>query len=172
MTNVFNNLEDALFDFVKNGKLSFDSLVQTVIDGLIRIAVQQAIGGAFGLAGGAFGGPGAGLAGSSGTAGGSAGGIGGLIAGALLGAQNGAQFTVGANSAAASLPGIDNRLIAFKARDGEDVTVTPRGQGAGGSGTINIVQNIQTKDADSFKRSESQIAARASATLSRARRRA
>ncbi len=166
MTGVFNNLEDALFDFVKTGKLSFDSLVQTIIDGLIRIAIQQAIGGAFGLAS-------RGLAGSSGTAGGSAGGIGGFVASGLLGAHNGAQFTVGASSAAASLPGIDNRLIAFKARDGEDVTVTPRGEGAGGlGGSVTIVQNIQTKDADSFRRSESQIAARASATLSRARRRA
>ena len=113
------------------------------------------------------------MVGSSGTAGGSAGGIGGLVAGALLGAHNGAQFTVGANSAVASLPGIDNRLVAFRARDGEDVTVTPRGEGAGGlGGNVTIVQNIQTKDADSFKRSESQIAARANATLGRQRRRA
>lgn len=166
MTDVFTNLEDALFDFVKTGKLSFNSLVQTIVDGLIKIGIQQAIAAAFSGGSGLFGGAG-GFTGS-GAAGGGAGGIGGLIAGGLFGAHNGAQFTVGANSAAASLPGIDNRLIAFKARDGEEVTVSPRNQGAGGNAPFTLIQNITARDVDSFKRSEGQLASRAAVTLRRA----
>lgn len=170
MTGVFNNLEDSLFSFVKTGKLEFNDLVQSIIDGLIKIGIQQALAATFTGTQSLFGGGGTGGAGPAST-----GGIGGLVAGFLgsagLFAANGASFTVGAGSSLGSLPGVDNRLIAFKAKDGETVQVTPKGQSSI-SQPITVVQNIQTKDADSFRRSESQIAARASASLSRARRRA
>ena len=102
-------------------------------------------------------------------------GIGGLIATGLAGFfHQGGGFTVGASNAAAKLPGVDNRLVAFGAQDGEEVSITPKNApaGSGPMGNLTIVQNITTKDADSFKFSESQLASRAGAVISRARRRA
>jgi len=69
------------------------------------------------------------------------------------------------------LPGIDNRLVAFRARDGEQVTVTPKNSGTGGVGPTNIVFNVVTRDADSFLRSQSQLQNRALAGIAQARRR-
>jgi lambda family phage tail tape measure protein len=42
-TDSFKSAEDALVDFVKTGKLNLNSLVETIISGLARIAIQQAI---------------------------------------------------------------------------------------------------------------------------------
>lgn len=161
LTNAFSQAEDALVEFVNTGKLSFDDLFRTIADGLIRLAIQQTFAGIGGFAGGQFG-----IGGPSST-----GGIGGLVAGLLPAFQNGGQFTVGANSSLAALPGIDNRLVAFRARDGEEVTVTPRDQPVAGGVPITLVQNITTRDADSFKRTQSQLGARAVAGLNQARRR-
>ncbi len=56
----FQNAEDALVNFVKTGKLEFGTLVQDIIDGLLRIAIQQAILGPLASAlGGLFAGGGA-----------------------------------------------------------------------------------------------------------------
>lgn len=64
----FGGMEDALVTFVKTGKLSFSSLVDSIIDGLARIAVQQAVLGLANMFGSAFAGPSI----SSGGAGGAA----------------------------------------------------------------------------------------------------
>lgn len=50
----FGGMEDSLVTFVKTGKLSFSSLVDSIVDGLARIAVQQAVLGLAGMLGGAF----------------------------------------------------------------------------------------------------------------------
>lgn len=54
--NAFSGAEDALVDFIKTGKLSFKSLIDSMISDLIRLAVRQAllglIGGLFGAGGG------------------------------------------------------------------------------------------------------------------------
>ena len=55
-------MEDALVDFVRTGRLSFSSLVDSIIADLARIAVRQAIVGPLvGALGGAFGGGGGGI---------------------------------------------------------------------------------------------------------------
>jgi TP901 family phage tail tape measure protein len=171
-TDAFKTLEDNFVSFIQEGTFELDSFFQNLSEQLLRLAAQQAITGAVGGIQGLLGG---GTPTGGGAIGGGAAssGFGGILAGALFGAQNGAQFTVGAQSALGSLPGIDNRLIAFKAQDGEEVTVTPRGGGSGGTfnSPINIVQNIQARDADSFNRSEGQNAVRASSVLQRANRR-
>lgn len=42
-THAFSNMEDALVEFVKTGKLNFDKLAQGIIDDIIRIEVRAAM---------------------------------------------------------------------------------------------------------------------------------
>jgi hypothetical protein len=42
-TRAFGNMEDALVEFVKTGKLTFHSLAESIVDDLIRIQIQQSI---------------------------------------------------------------------------------------------------------------------------------
>ncbi len=55
-SNAFHNLEDALVNFVKTGKLDFTSLADSIISDIIRIQVRQAITKASDSIGGASGG--------------------------------------------------------------------------------------------------------------------
>jgi tape measure domain-containing protein len=43
VVDAFKGMEDALVDFVKNGKLSFKSLVDSILEDLARIAIRQSI---------------------------------------------------------------------------------------------------------------------------------
>lgn len=167
LTTAFSAAEDAFVDFVQGGELSFANFIDTIQEQLLRLAFQNAtaeLGGLFGLGGGG----GAGFLGSL-FGGGGGGGLGSLFSG-LFGFQNGGSFMVNAASGVGSLDGFDNRLVAFRARDGERVTVTPPGQSGGGS-TNNITFNIQTPDAESFRRSQGQIFASAGVAIDRASRR-
>jgi hypothetical protein len=166
-TDAFKAIEDSVVDFVQTGTFSLNEFFRNFAEQLIRLGTQQAIAGIGSAAGGLFGGTAAG-------GGGPQAGIGGLVSAGLssLGAfQGGGQFTVGANTAVQSIPGIDNRLIAFRARDNEEVTVTPKNQGVSSVGPTNIVFNVEARDADSFKRSQSQLQNRALAGVNQARRR-
>jgi phage-related minor tail protein len=156
--DAFDSAGDALVDFVQTGKVNMNSFVKDISAQLIRLGTKQAfaaIGGQLfpaakpGASGGGFN-------------------IGSFL-GNLLPFQNGGSFTVGANSAVAALPGIDNRLVAFRARDQEKVTITPKGRSASGGSPVNQIFNIQTRDADSFRRSQTQIQNRALAGLDQAR---
>jgi len=181
-TTAFKNIEDAVVQFAETGKLSINSFFRTIAQGLIRLGTQQALasfqGGISGGGGGFLGSLIKGFGGLIGGGGlsGFGGGIGGNTlsaagaAQALIPFQRGGSFRVDANSAAAALPGIDNRLIQFAARDGEDVSITPRG-GGGVQAPVNQVFNIQARDADSFVKSQSQIQNRALAGINQARRR-
>lgn len=96
----------------------------------------------------------------------------GPLIGSLFGAASGGSFQVGASTALGSMNGTDNRLIAFRARDGETVSVTPPGQrSAGGGSGVTVIQNISTPDASSFRASQGQQASAAYVGLSRATRR-
>jgi phage-related minor tail protein len=167
-SDAFKGIEDAIVGFVETGKFQIDDLFRNFAAQLIRLGAQQATAGFGSVLGGLFGG------GTTGATGGSAGGgFGGLIAsaaGSFFGFQNGGAFTVGANTAVQGLPGIDNRLIAFRARDGEEVSITPRGGNNGATAPINQVFNIQARDADSFRRSQTQLQNRALAGINQARR--
>ena len=90
----------------------------------------------------------------------------GITAG-LQGFARGGSFEVNTSSSLANLGGTDNRLIAFRARDGENVTVTPPGQSGSTQQPVQINMTINTPDADSFRRSQPQILARAQAIASR-----
>ena len=164
-TDAFQGIEDAVVKFAETGKFEVNDFFRTIAQQLIRLGTQQALAG--------FGGFAKGLFDAKGPSSENQAGIGGLFTG-LLGSlgvfHNGGSFTVGANTALQSLPGVDNRLVAFKAQDGENVEITPRG-GGGGVAPVNQIFNIQTRDADSFRRSQTQIQNRALAGINQARRR-
>ncbi len=163
ITNAFKGAEDALTEFFQTGKLNAASFFKQLAADFARLAAQQAIA----AAAGAF------------SSGGGSGGLGGIIGNAVVqglssnsgGFHDGGAFTVGQGTAAARIPGIDNRLIAFKAKDGEKVTVTPKNENGAGGGVVNQIFNITSPDADSFNRSQTQLQNKANAGLSRARAR-
>jgi phage-related minor tail protein len=155
MNRAFKGAEDAVVEFVQTGKLSVSSFLKDIEEQLLRSAVRGLLadlGGQIGigerpennLLGSIFGGAQGGGAGFLGQ-------LGGLFAGA----QNGADFMVGSGTSPNMFAGADKRLVAFKAKDGERVTVTPQGQPSGGS--VSVVFNVQTPDADSFRKSQGQM---------------
>lgn len=162
LTGAFERAGDAVADFVETGKLDLESLVSDFARQLIKLGTQQLLVGGGNLLGFGKGATGGGFNFLN-MFGGLFGGLGGL-----LGFQNGGEFTVGPNTSVANTPGIDNRLVAFRARDGETVTVNRPGERSGA--TVNIHVHGVT-DADSFRRSEGQIYARAIAALQRANQR-
>lgn len=162
-TDAFSAIGDAVADFVTTGTFSLNEFFRNFAAQLIKLGTQQAIAGIGGAAAGQFG--------FGGPSGGAIAGIGGLFTN-LLGLKDGGSFKVGSNTAIQSLPGIDNRLVAFRAREGEEVTVTPKNTPGGSAvGPTNIVFNVQAQDADSFVRSQSQIQNRLLAGIGQARRR-
>lgn len=64
--NAFSGMTDALTDFVKTGKLDFASLANSIIDDMIRIAVQQSITGPLAQMVGSFFSPAAAVGGGGG----------------------------------------------------------------------------------------------------------
>jgi len=90
--------------------------------------------------------------------------------GNLFGFASGGSFTVGAQNSVADLPGADNRLVAFRARDGEEVDVRRSGDPQDGATTVNIHFN-GVRDMDSFNRSRGQIMADIGSGVARARKR-
>lgn len=176
LTNAFSGAEDAFVQFTKTGELSFKSLVDSIFADLTRLAFRQtlanALGGStgdniFGAIGGLFsafgGGGGAGVANAAAGAGTSL-----LGTSTISSFARGGSFDVNAGSALGNVGGTDNRLIAFRARDGENVTVTPPGESGDKQAPVQINMTINTPDADSFQRSQSQIMARAQALAGRA----
>jgi lambda family phage tail tape measure protein len=153
LTTAFQGAEDALVKFVNTGRLSVSDLANDIQQLLLRGAIKALIAQLGGALTGTGGGAGAGgLLGSLATSLFGGGGInaaqGGSFAGSLFGAQNGANFTVGAGTSVGSLPGTDNRLVAFRARDGEDVSVTPKNQSKGAARPINVTINVSAPSGD------------------------
>jgi tape measure domain-containing protein len=169
----FKGASDALVKFAQTGKFEIGDLVRTIGAQLIQLGIKEAFVGGGNLLGfGKGGGSGGGLGGLftsllGGGGGGGGGGLGGLVSG-LFGFQDGGGFKVGAGTSAGQLPGVDNRLVAFRARDGEEVQVNKPGQS---SRPVNINFTINTPDAESFRQSQGQIMAATAAQLDRANRR-
>lgn len=161
LVNAFQSAEDALVKFVSTGKVDFKSLTDSIIADINRMIIRDSITAPLANILGASAG-----AGGDGAAGGIFGGIGNLF-----GFHQGGDFTVGADTSVGSLNGVDNRLVAFRARDGENVSVTRAGEGGGGGGAVNVNFNISTPDANSFQQSQGQIMAKTQAALERANRR-
>lgn len=163
VTSAFDGMSSAIADLVVDGEADFAGLIRSINKQIVQLVVSQAFQQLFG----GF----AGFGGSQNSGGSSL--FSGLFQGlgSLLGFQNGGSFQVGSNTGIAPIPGVDNRLVAFRAQDGENVTVTPKGQSPGGtqqSVTVNF--NISTPDVQSFRNSESQLSTRAARMISRASR--
>lgn len=104
--------------------------------------------------------------------GGGGGGLGGLF-GSLLGGifGGGIGFATGGGFNVGGSGGVDSQLVQFRASPGERVEVKrPGDQSEGGGQRQQFVFNITTPDAESFRRSESQIAARLARAAQRGRR--
>lgn len=181
VVNAFREAENALVEFVQTGRLSFSSLIDSIIADLTRLAVRSAITaplanalgfGSFGMSGGNGGGFGELLKGIGALFGSTqaGGGGGGNISGGP-GLANGGSFEVGGlGGTDRNVLSINNRPVARVSR-GEEIRVSPRGGPDGGGRPIMINFNISTPDANSFERSQDQIFARASLALTRASRR-
>lgn len=163
LNTAFNGFGDVIANFARTGKLEFADLVREINAQLLKIAFNeiftQAMGGPSGggmfskIVGGLFN-----------TVTGAV--LGGGASGPTLGASSsikgfasGGSFDVGPDTAIGNISaGADNRLIAFAARDGERVTVETPGNKRSMSQTP-VVVNIYTRDAESFKKSQSQVSA-------------
>lgn len=159
LTNAFTSAGDALTEFCKTGQFDFSELASSIVADLIKITVQQGIMAPIagwmgqGMGGGGWGGMG-----------GAGGWIGGMVSG-LLGFANGGDFEVG------GVGGVDSQMVSFMATPGEKVTVHPPGRnGSSGGDGVTVNFYVTTPDAESFKRSETQIAARLSRAVGRGRR--
>lgn len=177
VVNAFGAAENALAKFAETGKFSVKDMVDSIFADLSRLAVRSAITGplANAIGTGTAGGGGSlgflsGLFGGNNAAAGGGGGVGGAaalgsLAASFPGFKNGAEFQVG------GVGGTDSQFVGFRASPDETVKVTKPGQSSSNERPIQVTFNIQTPDADSFQRSQSQILAKTSASLSRANRR-
>lgn len=173
--SAFQKAGDALGDFVTTGKLDFKGLVDSIFKDITKLATNNLFGGGQGqgggLLGGLFGGggnqQGGGLLGGLFGGGGSPGG-GGLFGGlgSLFGFANGGSFDVGGNAGRdRNVLSLNNQPVA-RVSKGETVNVSN-----GGERPVQVIFNVQTPDAESFKRSQGQLMAQAISGLNRANRR-
>lgn len=156
-TSTFDDLKSTLADFVATGELTFDKFVQNVNRKLAEIAIDDLFAQLAGGKGDALNQIGATVAGVFGGGGGGGGSV--TATDFDIGQfdfASGGSFKVGPDTAAGKRDGVDNRLIAFNARDGEEVMVTPPGQSAGANVSVTmVIQGV--RDVDTFRRNQSQI---------------
>jgi tape measure domain-containing protein len=169
--NTFNNIGGAINDFVMTGKFNFSDFTQSMISGLVQIVTQMLIlkpiaESLMGVLGGIGGGGGGGgfLSGLLGGGGG-----GGFLSGLLGGIFKGG-FATGGSFAVGGSGGVDSQMVAFRASPGERVNITRPGEEDRNGGTQRVTMNVYTQDAESFKRSESQISAKLARMTQRGRR--
>ncbi|SDH74255.1 tape measure protein [Roseospirillum parvum] len=167
VVNAYNNMEDALVDFITTGEADFSDLIDSMLADITRLAIRtMAMQGLEAL--GATGADG-GL-----DLSGLFSGVGDLFSG-LFGAATGADMVVGGRG------GTDSKVVAIRTTPGESIHVRTPAQRAATFGhevghvtapirpTVN--QYISTPDADSFRRSQRQVATSAGRSLNRQMRR-
>ncbi|MAJ65205.1 MAG: phage tail tape-measure protein [Alphaproteobacteria bacterium] len=176
LTSAFRSAEDAIANFVTGGKIDFKALADSILADITRIAVRSAI---LGPLANALGG------GSGGLLGGFFGGGGGLFAGIFHqgGVAGGpAQQRLVPALAFAGAPRFHDGGVAGLRAD-EVPAILQRGEmvlsraqlAAIGAARetrppVNVVMNISTPDAGSFRYAQGQIAADAARAMERARR--
>lgn len=176
LTSAFRSAEDAIASFVTGGKIDFKALADSILADITRIAVRSAI---LGPLANALGG------GSGGLLGGLFGGGGGLFAGIFHqgGVAGGpAQQRLVPALAFAGAPRFHDGGVAGLRAD-EVPAILQRGEmvlsraqlaaiGAAREARppVNVVMNISTPDAGSFRYAQGQIAADAARAMERARR--
>ncbi|MFZ1413663.1 MAG: phage tail tape measure C-terminal domain-containing protein, partial [Defluviicoccus sp.] len=187
-TQAFAHMEDALVAFVQTGKMDFKGLADSIIADITRIAIRQAIigplaGALFGTAGAAGGGL---LDGLFSSGGGAAAGADAAAAGApyaLVWHQGG---VVGQDTApkrpvdpvlflnapryhAGGRVGLGPNEVPAILERGE--TVLRKGQAPKGTGAVTVFMTVNARDAESFRKSENQLAGELAVRLARAKHR-
>ena len=195
-TQAFATMEDALVSFVTTGKVEFDSLADSILADITRLAVRQAI--TAPLAAALLGGGGAGGGTTNGAATAATGresagllaGIGTHLAGlfhtgGIVGSEanrgravDSTVFATAPRYHTGGVAGLAPDEVPAILRRGETV-LTPGQMKALGAGIgardnrrppVTVVMNITTPDTNGFRRSQGQIAAEAARALERARR--
>lgn len=147
LSGIFGNLQGGLGGLFSSLGQSLGGLFQNFLGGFGNLLSSLFSGGGGGGLGGLFGSL-----------------FGGIFGGGI-GFATGGGFTVGGGG------GVDSQLVQFRASPGERVEVKrPGDQSDSGGQRQQIVFNITTPDAESFRRSESQIAARLARAAQRGRR--
>jgi hypothetical protein len=176
LTSAFRSAEDAIANFVTGGKIDFTALADSILADITRIAVRSAI---LGPLANALGG------GNGGLLGGLFGSVGGLFAGIFHqgGVAGGpAQqrlvpalaFTGAPRFHDGGLAGLRADEVPAILQRGEMVLSRAQLAAIGAAREtrppVNVVMNISTPDANSFRYAQGQIAADAARAIERARR--
>lgn len=159
VVSAFDRASTALVNFVETGRFSIRGFVADTLSELARLAANRT----FSLLA---------QGGLNFLGGGGSGFLGGLFGG-LPGFQFGGSFPVNAQNSIGTVSGVDNRVVAFRARDGETVTVNRPGESMQprNETNINVQFTVNAADADSFRRSQGQILADLQRTITRASQR-
>jgi len=174
VTKAFDGMSSAIADLVVDGEADFGSLIRSINKMIVQLVISQAFQELFGGAkvdgNGLFSSFSSFLGGIVDSAFGIGGG--GDAPGAAPGAARGGSFTVGQGDGFGGLNGHDNRMVPLRLKSGEHVEITPRGQepGSGSNGGTTVVFNVSTPDAESFKASQTQLAARAARMITAGQR--
>lgn len=147
--NAFHGAEDALIDFIVNGKRSFSDLANSILSDLVRIGLRQFITGP----------------------------LLGLLQGGISSAftpragggpvQSGVNYLVGEEGPELVRFGQSGRVI-----NSEETRQVVNGRGGGGDGGnqfVNVQMTVVTPDVDSFRRSKDQTARQLGSALQRLR---
>ncbi|RMH50473.1 MAG: phage tail tape measure protein [Alphaproteobacteria bacterium] len=163
LVGAFRSAEDAVAEFVKSGKLDFRDLVTSLLADLARLSARRFILGPLAnLLGGALGRAGGGVAASILHAGGVAGGP------APTRMVPAMAFAGAPRMHSGGWAGLRPDEVPAILQRGERVLSRREAQAYGAGGGVTI--NINTRDADSFRRSRTQIAADIARAVSLGRR--
>lgn len=161
LNSTLDGLSGAFERLANTGKFSFRDLTNSILQDVNRLASRGVAEQVLGAFSGASGGGGFDLFGVGSNL------LGGL-SGALPFFNDGGSIRVGGNA------GRDNNLLSVngeavaRVSRGETISVTPQEQNSGG---VTVNMTVVTRDAESFQRSQQQIASSAAQALDRARRR-
>jgi hypothetical protein len=178
LAGAFRSGEDALASFVASGKIDFQGLADSIQADITRIAIRSAILGPLATA---LGGSGGGGASGSLFGGGGAGLLAGIFhQGGVVGAPAPHHLVPALAFAGAprlhdgGMPGLRADEVPAILQRGEMVLsraqVAAMGTARDTRPPVNVVMNITTPDAGSFRQSQGQIAADAARAMQRARR--
>ncbi len=139
VTNMAKNMEDALVEFARSGKLNFRSLIDSMINDLIRLQVRQSVTQPFfNFASDLFKGLNLSSIGSSTQQSAPVQGLGQIEVSDLPAFATGGSWNVGGSG------GTDSQVVAFRASPDERVSVSRPGDGMGGMMVnVSVVNNVQ-----------------------------
>lgn len=178
LTSAFRRAEDAVASFVTGGRFDFKALADSILADITRIAVRSAILGPLANALGGLGGGGGIFANLFSGAGKMLAGV--FHAGGMVGAPAPQRLVPALAFAGAprlhggGMAGLRADEVPAILQRGEMVLsraqLAAMGSGGARSAPVNVVMNISTPDANSFRYAQGQIAADAARAMERARR--